>query len=98
VPLNVEKKVVQRRFVRQVDDREAQTPFVPVTAQKIVIAHAGIKQVPRHNAMRIVVVVFFLGCGYFDQGGSEGACGARGQRRSRGAWSARPAVASESGL
>ena len=52
------KEVVQGNFIRQVDDREAQAPFVTVAVEEVVIAHAGIKQAARGDALRIVIVIF----------------------------------------
>ncbi len=51
------QEIVQCRLVRQVDDREAQAPLVVVAVEQVIIAHAGIKQVSRVDAGRIVIVV-----------------------------------------
>ncbi len=60
------EEVVQRHFVRKIDDREAQAPLVAVTVEEVVSAHAGIEQISRGNALWIVV--FKLG---FSQGRSR---------------------------
>jgi len=52
------KKVVQRNFVRQIDDREADAPPVAVTVEEIVVPYGEIKQAARLDALRIVVVIF----------------------------------------
>jgi hypothetical protein len=92
------KEIVQRHFVGQVDDREAQAPLVPVTMEKVVIAHAGIKQAARLDALRIVVVIFLADAWDLDVDGSEPRCVACRQCRPRGAWSSKLAVACESRL
>jgi len=51
------QEIVQRGLVRQVDDREAQAPLVVVAVEQVIIAHAGIEQVSRVDAGRIVIVV-----------------------------------------
>ena len=51
------QEIVQRGLVCQVDDREAQAPLVVVAVEKVIIAHAGIEQVTRSDARRIVIVV-----------------------------------------
>jgi len=92
------KEVVQRNFIRQVDDREAQAPFVPVAVEEVVIAHAGIKQAARGDPLRIVIVIFFADPWDLDVDGSQ-PCGiACRQCGSRGARSSQLAVARESRL
>ena len=54
-------EIVQRLFVRQVDDREAQAPLVTVAIEQIVLAHGNVEHVPRSDALRIVVVVLRSG-------------------------------------
>src|SRR5579864_2731566 len=61
------EEVVQRHLVRQVDDREAQTPLVTVTVEEVISAHAGIKQIPWCNPLRVVVVVFLARRRYPDK-------------------------------
>ena len=51
------KEIVKCGLVRQVDDREAQAPLVVVAAEQVIIAHAGIEQVTRLDARRIVIVI-----------------------------------------
>ena len=51
------KKIVERRLVGQVDGRESQAPFVVIATEQVVVAHAQIKQVPRRDARRVVIVV-----------------------------------------
>ncbi len=51
------KEVVDRGLVRQVDGGETQAPLVVVAVEEIVFAYAGVKQVARLNARRIVVGV-----------------------------------------
>ena len=42
--------IIQRGFVGQVDDREAQTPFVAVTVEKIVVANGKAVTTARFTA------------------------------------------------
>jgi hypothetical protein len=51
------EEVVERDFIRHVDDRDASAPFVLVTMEQIVIAQTEIKKVARRNALGIVVIV-----------------------------------------
>ena len=92
------EEVVQRHLVGQVDDRKAQTPLEAITVEEVVVPYAGIEKVTWGDALRIMIVIFFSGRGYFDQGGSKLRCGTRGHRRSRGTWGFGLAVASEAGL
>ena len=66
-PAECGEEVVERSLVRQVDDRNAQTPLMVVAVEQIVLAHAGIKQASRCDALRIVVVVFLASPRYADQ-------------------------------
>ena len=59
------KEVVENIFVGQVDDRKAQAHLVAVAIQQVVMADGQIEQVTGLNALRIVVVVFGIGGGYF---------------------------------
>src|SRR5229473_1381843 len=65
------KKVEERGLVRQVDDREAQTPLVAVAMEKVVIAHASVKQIARHHPRRIAVHVKLAECGNVDSLGAH---------------------------
>src|SRR6202035_4489652 len=55
------EEVVQRIFVRQVNDSELSTPLVPVSVKHVVMAHRQVKQVTGSNAWRILVIVFRVG-------------------------------------
>ena len=61
------KEVVERHFVGQVDDREAQAPFVAITVEQVVVANGNIKQVSWSDALWVVVVIFLSRCWYFDE-------------------------------
>jgi hypothetical protein len=53
------QEVVERSFVRQIDDRETQAHLVAVVATKqIVVTRADIEQITRGDARWIVIVVF----------------------------------------
>jgi hypothetical protein len=52
------KEIIEHYFVRQVDDRETQAPLVAISVKQIVVADAGIEEVPRQHALRIVVIIF----------------------------------------
>lgn len=54
-------EVVQRLVVSQIDHREAQAPFVAVAIEQIVLAHGNVEQVPRSDALRIVVDILRSG-------------------------------------
>jgi len=58
------KKIVQRHLVGQVDGREPQAPLVTVAMEEVVIANAGIEQVARVDARRIVIVILGTWCRY----------------------------------
>ena len=49
------QEIVHGHFVGQVDDGEPQTPFEAIPVEQIVVADAGIKEITRSNARRIVV-------------------------------------------
>ena len=64
-------EVVERHFVSQVDDCEAETPLVAVAiVEEVVLADRQVEQVPRLDSLWIVVVVFREGRRYFHQGGT----------------------------
>jgi hypothetical protein len=52
------QKVVQRRLVCQIDDRESQAPLVAVAMEKVIVADGNVKQMARLDSWGIVVVVF----------------------------------------
>src|SRR5438874_5228110 len=56
------QEIVERRFVGQVDNCEAQAPLVMVGVEEIVITHAGVKQVARFDARRIVIHIECRAC------------------------------------
>src|SRR5260221_11001552 len=51
------QEIVHRGFVRQVDDRETQTPFVSVAVKEIILANAHIEQVAGFDARWVAVQV-----------------------------------------
>ena len=61
------KEVVERLFVGQVDDCEAQAPLIAVAVKEIIVAHRHVKQIPPFDARRIVVVIFSAGGWQFDE-------------------------------
>ena len=50
------EEVVQGYLVRQVDSRQPQLPLVALAAEEVVVPDAEIKQVPRRNALGILLV------------------------------------------
>ena len=81
------KEIIQSHSVRQIDDRKAEAPSVPIPAKQVVLAHGEIKQIARLNSLRSVVVILRSRRRYFQQSGRELGCRAgKGQRpcRSRG--------------
>ena len=51
------QEIVERHFVGQVDGREPQAPLVTVAMEEVIISDAGIEQVARVDARRIVIVI-----------------------------------------
>ena len=71
-------KVVERFFVRQVDDRETETPLISVAVvKKVILPNGQVEQVPGRDARRLVVVVFRPGRWYGYQRRAELRCRAR---------------------
>lgn len=59
--------VVEHLLVVNVDEREAQTPLVPVAVEKIVVARGEIEEVAGQVSLRIVVVIFLTRRWYLDE-------------------------------
>src|SRR6266852_5618605 len=74
------KEIVESHLIGQVDGREAQAPFVAVAMEEVIISHAGIEQVARVDARRIVVVILRSGCRYLEPGRPVQSRVARNQR------------------
>ena len=95
-------EVVERFLVRQIDDREAETPLVAVAVVKeVVLANREVEQVARQDAWRVVVVIFGPGGRDLDKFRAVLCCWAkidsqRGTERSGG--SSSDTVADEPGL
>ena len=56
-PAEGRQKVIECDLVGQVDGSQTQTPFIPIAAEEIIVAHRHIKQIPRFNAGRIEIVI-----------------------------------------
>ena len=65
------QEIVEGFLVGYVDYREAQTPLVAVAVEKVVVSNGGVKQAPRVNAWRVVVIILRPGRGYFYQRRAE---------------------------
>ena len=65
------EEIVQCCLVGQVDHGEAKAPLVFIAIKDVVVANAGIEQVARSDALRIVVVVFRPGRRYLDELGPK---------------------------
>src|SRR5450755_4194468 len=65
------QEVIERHLVRQVDDGEAQVPFVAISAENIVLSHGKVEKIARQDALWIVIVVLSSGCGHFYFRGRE---------------------------
>lgn len=65
------QKIVKRCLVRQIDGGQLQAPFVFVAVKEIVMAERKIEQVPRRDALRVVVVIFREWRRYFEVSRSE---------------------------
>src|ERR1019366_4640242 len=66
-PAQGRKEVIQRQLVGHVDGGKRETPFVMISFEQVVVAHRNIKQVPRGDARRIMVVIFSPGGRYLHQ-------------------------------
>jgi len=51
------QEIVERHLVGQVDGRKSQAPLVTVAMEEVVVPNAGIEQVARVDARRIVIVI-----------------------------------------
>lgn len=75
------KEVVERFFVRQIDDRQAGAPPVLVGVEDIVVSDGGVEEIARRDTGRVVVIVLRAcsgngyQCGTVHVGGAE-SCGA----------------------
>src|ERR1700733_3936537 len=91
------EEVVQRVLVGDVDGSQAETPFVPVAIEEVVLADGGVEQAPFRNARRVMVVVFRV----WRRNGNELRRELGGKARSSGdshVWSCLDAVARQTGL
>src|SRR5882672_10419712 len=89
------EKIVERHLVGQVDGRQAQTPLVTVAMEEVIISNAGIEQVARVDARRIVIVILRSRCRYLEP------CRPVQSRVARNQWSTQrwgSAAAEEPGL
>ena len=74
------EEIVERFFVRQIDNCKAEAPFALVTVKQIVMTHGQIKEVARCDAGRVVVVIFRVGGWNFHQGRTVLGCRAQATR------------------
>ena len=74
------KEVIQRRLVRQIDRRKAETPLIPFALEQVVIAHREIEETSRGDALGIVVGVLRPRCRYLDQSRTILRWGTSGER------------------
>ena len=58
------KEIVERFFVHQIDDGNAEAPSVLVTVEEVVFAHREVKEVAGRDAGWIVVVILRAGGWY----------------------------------
>ena len=61
------KEVVKRVLVSDVDRRELQAHLVFVSLENVVVPDGDVKQTPRRDARRILVVVLGIRCGHLQQ-------------------------------
>src|SRR5271157_1408831 len=52
------KKVVKRVLVGDVDGRELETDLVLVAVKQVILPHRNVEQIPRRDALRMVIVIF----------------------------------------
>src|SRR5438067_1095843 len=57
-PAKRREEVIQRNLIRDVHHRESQAYLVVICSEQIVCPSAEVKQMPRHDARRIRIVVF----------------------------------------
>ena len=62
------EEVVERVFVRQINDGQLGAPFVFVAVKDVVMAQSQIEQAPVLNALWIVIIILFARCRNVDQG------------------------------
>ena len=55
------EKVIQRDFVRYVDRRELQAPFVFVTVEEVVVSHGKVEEMTWRDASGIVIGIVGAG-------------------------------------
>jgi len=70
------KEVVERIVVRQVDDGQLCTPFVPVAVEQVVMAHGHVEEAPVCDTRRLMVVVLSTWWRYVYERRAERRCGA----------------------
>src|SRR5215469_10377281 len=92
------KVVVQGHSIAQIDDGETQAPLKTVSVEQVVVTHGKVKQVPRGDALRVVIIILLPGPWYGDKRRPQTCCGAGGQRWPRGTGSSRQAIASQPSL
>src|SRR5258707_1001540 len=77
------QEVIYRNFVGQVDDGEPQAPFEAIPVEQIVVADAGIKEITRSYARRIVVGILGPRRGDRQKGRTIQVCGTQPVRTDR---------------
>src|SRR5712664_1061678 len=89
------QEIVERHLIGQVDGREPQAPLVTIAMEEAAVSTAGIEQVARVDAWRIVVVILRSTCRYLEPGRPVQSRVARNQRSTQ-RWGS--AAAEEPGL
>src|SRR5579862_2703236 len=97
-PAERRQKVVQRVVVRHVDRLKSQTPLEAVPAKQIVVAHRHIKQIPRRDARRIMVVILRAWLGNTEQRRPILRCRAEPTGTDRHRWSRMHAATEKASL
>src|ERR1035441_174503 len=65
------EEVIERVLVGEVHGGQVEAPLVLVAVEQVVLAQRRIEDIPRRDALRIVVVVACVGRGNGDEAGSE---------------------------
>jgi hypothetical protein len=65
------EKIVKRHLVGHVDDCEARAPSAPISVKQIVITDRNVEQIPRLDALGIVIVILLSGRWHLQVNGTE---------------------------
>ena len=87
------QKVIERLFIRQIDNCQSGAPFVPIAVKNVVVSHGYVKQVARLDSLRVVIVIFRTGFRDLKVNGCKTCRAACGERGSQRVWGGQLAIA-----